>query len=181
MRDNEEKIKFFVNKIKINEETIKEKEDCIHNLQVCIQETQDKFNQMICKNEEVLIQSEKQESIIQNILKENEALKQKINLLENNPKMANMEKEYHILKLELVNKNSMISTNQGKMNEMKASQDELITKINCFYEENTNLKNELERKNYLVEELIGKIESLRLEFDNKLEDKKKVIIDLLTQ
>ncbi len=180
MRETEEKIKFFVNKIKISESALTEKEESIKNLQICLQETQDKYNEMMSKNEQILIESEKKEIIIQNVLKENECLKQKINFLENNPKYANMEKEYHILKMELANKNSVIISNQNKMNEMKASHEELITKINCFYEENSNVKNELEKKNYLIEELIGKIEALRLEFDNKAEEKKKVSMILLT-
>jgi chromosome segregation ATPase len=154
----------------------KDKDRLLASMEESLKEKEEKLKQISQKYEALQVEEDKRSAYIQAYEKEKELLKQKINSLENNSKQQQFENEIGQYKSELNSKNQIIGQMQGRMSEIKASNEDLLNKVNTFYEDNSNLKEEIEKKNYLVEELISKIEGLRLEFDSKVEEKKHVTL-----
>ena len=153
--------------IKRLEEDNLKKETQIKNIENSLRESEEKLKDILNKNELLLIDEEKKNTYIDNLRNEIITFKQKVNFLENNPKEKLIENDFNLIQTELSDRNNIITSMQ--------------TKINSLIEDNENLKHEINKKDFVVEELISKIEALRLEFDNKIEEKKTVNCNILTR
>ena len=151
---------------RLEEDNLK-KETQIKNLENSLRESEEKLKDILKKNELLLIDEEKKNTYIDNLRNEIITFKQKVNFLENNPKEKLIENDFNLIQTELSDRNNIITSMQ--------------TKMNSLIEDNENLKHEINKKDFVVEELISKIEALRLEFDNKIEEKKTVNCNILTR
>ena len=117
----------------------------------------------------------------QEIIEENQSMRQKINLLENEINISHSKKEEILnyvkrLEEEMDSKEFHLNFFKENFNLMKIKHDEITDVINNLIKENTNLKNILEEKSSLTEDVIRNSEKYRIDYFKK-EEELKIIMD----